>query len=37
MDGRGTVVTMEALVRWDHPTRGAIPPSIFVPLCEKAG
>jgi predicted signal transduction protein with EAL and GGDEF domain len=26
MDGRGTVVTMEALVRWDHPTRGAIRP-----------
>jgi diguanylate cyclase (GGDEF)-like protein len=27
----------EALVRWQHPTRGAIPPSKFVPLAEEAG
>ncbi|WP_040198236.1 bifunctional diguanylate cyclase/phosphodiesterase [Candidatus Soleaferrea massiliensis] len=27
----------EALVRWDHPERGMIPPSEFIPLFEKNG
>ncbi len=27
----------EALVRWNHPTRGAISPDKFVPLAEEAG
>lgn len=31
------VVGVEALVRWQHPTRGAIPPSEFVPIAEQAG
>jgi EAL domain-containing protein (putative c-di-GMP-specific phosphodiesterase class I) len=31
------VVTVEALVRWRHPTRGILPPSQFVPAIERAG
>jgi diguanylate cyclase (GGDEF)-like protein len=27
----------EALCRWTHPVRGAIPPSVFVPLAENSG
>lgn len=31
------VVSMEALARWRHPTRGLIPPATFIPLAERAG
>ena len=27
----------EALLRWDHATRGAIPPSVFIPIAEECG
>jgi two-component system CheB/CheR fusion protein len=30
-------VGVEALARWTHPTRGPIPPSVFVPIAERAG
>ncbi len=35
--GTGEVVGVEALVRWQHPTRGYIPPDEFVPLAETSG
>lgn len=35
-DHRG-IVGVEALLRWDHPVRGAIPPSLFVRVAEEAG
>ena len=31
------IVGYEALIRWDHPTRGAISPSDFVPVAEDCG
>lgn len=30
-------VSFEALVRWEHPERGAIPPSEFIPVAEDMG
>lgn len=33
----GRVVGAEALVRWQHPTRGLIPPLEFVPMAERTG
>jgi diguanylate cyclase (GGDEF)-like protein/PAS domain S-box-containing protein len=33
----GTIHGVEALVRWQHPQRGLIPPSEFVPLAEETG
>ena len=33
----GSVAGVEALLRWNHPRRGLIPPSEFIPLAEKTG
>ena len=32
-----TVTAVEALVRWQHPTRGLLQPISFIPLAERAG
>jgi diguanylate cyclase (GGDEF)-like protein/PAS domain S-box-containing protein len=32
-----TIVGFEALLRWKHPERGDIPPSLFVPVAEESG
>ncbi len=33
----GAITGFEALVRWNHPTRGLILPSTFIPLAEDSG
>ena len=34
--GNGRITGVEALVRWAHPSRGLVMPSVFVPLAERA-
>lgn len=33
----GRVSGAEALIRWNHPDRGMIPPGLFIPMAEEAG
>ena len=31
------ITGFEALLRWNHPTRGRVPPNEFIPLAEETG
>ncbi len=33
----GAIAGTEALVRWNHPTKGLIPPGVFIPVAEETG
>ncbi|MFB2834854.1 EAL domain-containing protein [Floridanema evergladense] len=33
----GKITGFEALVRWQHPTKGIVPPGLFIPIAEETG
>lgn len=35
--GDNRITGFEALLRWQHPTRGLVPPSEFIPIAEETG
>lgn len=35
--GSAKIVSLEALLRWHHPVKGNIPPTVFIPIAERIG
>jgi len=36
VDSAGSIVAAEALVRWEHPSRGLLSPAAFIPIAEQS-
>lgn|GEM_PF-1344971 len=37
VDSDTNVMGVEALIRWHHPTKGLLPPGVFIPIAEETG
>ena len=37
VDCTTSIIGVEALIRWKHPTKGLLPPGVFIPLAEETG
>ncbi|MCG7488791.1 EAL domain-containing protein [Vibrio sp. Of14-4] len=37
VSGKQQIVGVEALIRWNHPEKGLLPPGVFMPIAEETG
>lgn len=37
IDGNCKLIGVEALIRWNHPQKGLLPPGVFMPIAEETG